>query len=145
MAEKTLTSANSIFTILAAGIFPIPQTLSGYAVDKAFAADALTLAETKMGVDGKLSAGYTPSPVKMSITLQADSDSNTIFMVLTQAIKTTREIFPITAHITLPGTGEVFTCNRGFLTVSKQMPDANKILGEKEYEIVFESVDRAVI
>ena len=40
-SEKTLTSANSIFTILAAGIFPIPQTLSGYAVDKAFAADAL--------------------------------------------------------------------------------------------------------
>lgn len=145
MAEKTLTSANSIFTLTAAGIFPVPQQLQGYAVDKAFAADALVLAETKMGVDGKLSAGYTPTPVKMTVSLQADSDSNTIFMAVTQAIKTTREVFPITAHITLPATGEVYTCNRGFLTVSKQMPDAMKVLGEKEYEIVFESVDRAVI
>lgn len=144
MAEKTLTSANSIFTITAS-IFPIPQQLQGYAVDKAFAADALTLAETKMGVDGKLSAGYTPTPVKMTISLQADSDSNGVFMAITQAIKTTREVFPISAHITLPGTGEVYTCTRGFLTVSKQMPDAMKVLGEKEYEIVFESVDRAVI
>lgn len=145
MAEKTLTSANSILTITAGGLFPVPQQIQGYAVDKAFLIDALVLAETKMGVDGKLSAGYTPTPQKLTISLQADSDSRNIFMAVTQQIKTTREIFPIVAHITLPATGEVFTCNRGFLTVSKQMPDAQKVLGEVDYEIVFESIDRSVI
>lgn len=145
MADKTITSANSIFTLTAGSVFPVPQQLSGYAVDSAFAADALVLAETRVGVDGRLSAGYTPTSTKMTVSLAADSPSRAIFMAITQFVKTQREVIFLAAHITLPATGEVFTCNRGVLTVSKQMPDAKKVLEATEYEIVFESVDRSVI
>lgn len=141
----TLTSANSIVTITATTLFPIPQQLQGYAVDKAWSSDSLVLSETKMGVDGKLSAGYTPNPTKVTFSLQADSASRDIFKAITQATKTSREIFFISASISLPATGENFTLNRGVLTETKQTPDGEKMLGEVEYVVTFESVDAAIL
>ena len=38
MSDTTITSANSVFTIVVPGLFPAPVQLRGYAVDKAFTA-----------------------------------------------------------------------------------------------------------
>lgn len=141
MADTTITSANSVFTLVIPGLFPAPVTLHGYSSDKAFATEALNLAEVNMGVDGRMTAGYTPMPVKQTITLQADSPSKTIFTALMQAMKTAREVFYISASIALPATGEAFTCTRGILTLGKQIPDAAKVLQPMDYEITWESVN----
>ena len=73
--DTTITSANSVFTIVIAGLFPAPVQLQGYASDKAFTTEALDLAEVQMGVDGRMTAGFVPNPTKQTITLQADSPS----------------------------------------------------------------------
>ena len=145
MADTTITSANSIFTIVVASLFPAPVQLRGYATDKAFTTDALDLAEVQMGVDGRMTAGYTPMPTKQTITLQADSPSKTIFIAITQAIKTAREIFYISGSIALPATGEVYTMTRGVLTNVKQLPDAQKVLQPLDYTITWESVNRSLL
>ena len=79
MSDTTITSANSTFTITAASLFPTPVQLQGYASDKAFATEALELAEVQMGVDGRMTSGYVPNVVKQTISLQADSPSRSIF------------------------------------------------------------------
>lgn len=145
MADTTITSANSVFSLVIPGLFPAPVQLQGYASDKAFATDALDIAEVMMGVDGRMTAGYVPNPTKQTITLQADSPSKDIFAALIQATKTAREVFYISATIALPSTGENFTLTRGILTNVKQIPDAQKVLQPMDFVITWESVNRSLL
>ena len=141
MSDKTLTSANSVFTISQSSLFPAPVQLQGYAADKAWSTEALELAETLMGVDGILSAGYVPNPVKQTVTLQADSDSKEIFDTIIMFSKARRETFFLNGEIILPSTGEVHTLTRGVLTTAKQIPDGQKILQPIDYVITWNDVD----
>ena len=145
MDNSTITSANSVFTLVVAGLFPAPVQLRGYASDKAFTTEAVDLAEVQMGVDGRMTAGFVPNPVKQTITLQADSPSKDIFTAVIQAMKTAREVFYISGSISLPSTGESFTLTRGILTNAKQIPDAQKVLQPVEYVITWESVSRSLL
>lgn len=145
MADTTITSANSVFTIVIPGLFPAPVQLKGYATDKAFATEAIDLAEVQMGVDGRMTAGYTPNPTKQTVTLQADSPSKDIFTALIEATKTAREIFYVSGSIALPSTGESFTLTRGVLTNVKQIPDAQKVLQPMDFVITWESVNRSLL
>lgn len=145
MADTTITSANSVFTIVIPGLFPAPVQLQGYASDKAFTTEAIDLAEVQMGVDGRMTAGFTPNPTKQTVTLQADSPSKDIFTALIQAMKTAREVFYISGSIALPSTGEAFTLTRGILTNTKQIPDAQKVLQPMDFVITWESVNRSLL
>ena len=145
MDNSTITSANSVFTLVVAGLFPAPVQLKGYASDKAFTTEAVDLAEVQMGVDGRMTAGFVPNPVKQTITLQADSPSKDIFTAVIQAMKTAREVFYISGSISLPSTGESFTLTRGILTNAKQIPDAQKVLQPMDFVITWESVNRSLL
>jgi hypothetical protein len=145
MADTTITSANSVFTLVVPGLFPAPVQLQGYASDKAFTTEAINLAEIQMGVDGRMTAGYVFNPVPQTITLQADSPSKNIFTILVQSMKTAREIFYINGSISLPSTGEVFSLTRGILTNAKQIPDAQKVLQPVDYIITWESINRSLL
>ncbi len=90
---STLTSANSVFYLGVAGIFPVPQKIEGYATDDAFAFEAVQPAQAVMGVDGRMSAGYTPFMSIQTITIQADSPSMIVFEAYMAAMKTAREVF----------------------------------------------------
>ena len=136
----TITSANSIFTLTAAAVFPVPQTLQGYAADDAFANDALDISEVMMGVDGKLSAGYVPNPTNINISLQADSPSIAIFEAIIAGMKVTRNTIYLSGTISLPSTGKTYTLTRGVLKSASQLPDAKKVLQPQKYTLVFESV-----
>lgn len=98
-----------------------------------------------MGVDGRMTAGFVPNPVKQTITLQADSPSKDIFTAVIQAMKTAREVFYISGSISLPSTGESFALTRGILTNAKQIPDAQKVLQPVDYVITWESVNRSLL
>lgn len=141
----SITSANSIFTLVVAGLFPVPVQLRGYSTDRAFTTEAIDLAEVQMGVDGRMTAGYMPMPTKQTITLQADSPSKDIFTTLIQAMKTAREVFYISGSIALPSTGESFTLTRGILTNVKQIPDAQKVLQPVDYVITWEAINRSLL
>ena len=145
MADTSITSANSVFTIVVAGLFPAPVQLQGYASDKAFVQEALDMAEVQMGVDGRMTAGFTPNPTKQTVTFQADSPSVKIFTALIQATKTAREVFYISGSISLPSTGESFTLTRGILTNVKQIPDAQKVLQPRDFVITWESVNASLL
>lgn len=145
MSDTTITSANSVFTIVIPGLFPAPVQLRGYASDKAFTTEAIDLAEVQMGVDGRMTAGFTPNPTKQTVTLQADSPSKDIFTALIQAMKTAREVFYMSGSIALPSTGESFTLTRGILTNTKQIPDAQKVLQPMDFVITWESVNRSLL
>jgi len=143
--STTITSANSVFLLVVPNLFPAPVQLQGYESGKAFTTDALELGEVNMGVDGRMTAGFVPNPVKQTITLQADSPSKEIFQAIIQAMKSAREIFYISGSIALPSTGESFTLTRGVLTTAKQIPDAQKVLTQMDFTITWESIARSLL
>lgn len=139
----TLTNANSVLMLSVGGIFPVPQQLQGYATDDMFSAPDVKPAEAVMGVDGKLSGGFTPYPTEIEITLQADSPSAFIFDTWTEAQNVAREIFIAQMTIALPGTQQKFACTRGILTSQSPMPTGKKILQPRKWTITFQSVSPA--
>jgi hypothetical protein len=145
MTTRTITSANSVFTLTVPDVFPIPIQVQGYAADSAFAVDPVDSAETMMGVDGKMSAGFTPFITPMTIELQADSPSVDLFDTWLQAQETQREIFYANAAIVLPSTGRVYTLLKGALKRVKKIPDAKKVLQPVQYSIDWEAVQVAPV
>ena len=141
MSDRTITSANSVFSITVPGLFPAPIQMKGYSADRAWESDNVDLAEAIMGVDGILSSGYTPNPVPMTVSLQADSDSRQDINAIINATKSKRDVFRLSATIDLPSTGESFICTRGVLRNVKWLPDAGKVLQPISFTIVWESIN----
>jgi len=140
-----ITAANSVFMMNFGALFPIPQKLQGYSADDAFMADAVEIAQTVMGVDGKLSAGYVPNPVVMTITLQADSPSIKLFDFLAQAMQASRDIYELSGTIALPAISKSYALTKGVMTEYKPLPDVKKILQPVTYRITWEAVTASAL
>lgn len=136
----SITSANSIFMLAIATVFPTPQQIQGFATDDAFSTEAVDIAETKMGVDGKLSAGFVFRPIKQSITLQADSLSVLMFDAWYAAQKAQQDVFFANAVIRLPAISRSYTLINGVMTSYMPIADAKKTLDPLKYAITWESV-----
>lgn len=141
----TLTSANSVLMLGVANLFNIPQKIEGYAADDAFTVTDVESGETQMGVDGRLSAGFTPYIVPLEINLMADSASNLFFDVLMQSEKIAKEKYEINGSIEIPSIGYIYTFTRGFLKKASVVPAAKKILQARKFEIEFESMTWAPV
>lgn len=136
----TLTTANSVFTLSVSSVYPTPQLLQGYATDDAFTADDVAPVEVVMGVDGKLSGGFTPVPYVMTIMLQADSPSCRVFDDWHAAQKAAKEVYTGSAIIVLQGTGQKYAGSKGFLTGYSPAPAVKKILQPRKFVITFEDL-----
>ena len=98
------------------------------------------MAETQMGVDGRMTGGYVPAITKQTITLQADSPSRSIFKTIALATQASKEIFYIAGALDLPSTGESFIMPKGIIVNMKQIPDLLKVLGPVDIMIHWEQV-----
>lgn len=133
--NKTITSANAVYTLLVLPILPVPFQLQGFGADAAFDTEPVDAAETIMGVDGNMSAGYTPFITPQTITLQADSPSIEIFESWLGAMKAAKEIFFATGSIALPSVGKSYVLNKGVLKRVTQTPPARKVLQPMVYQL----------
>ena len=140
MADRSITSADSTF-VLSSSDFALAATiLEGYAADAAFAMDNAGTAETMLGVDGKLSAGWIPRSYNQTITLQADSKSRALFDALVTAQDATRNVFRLNGVINLPGNQYSYNLTRGVLKNYTAMPTAQKVLQPLTFVIEWEKV-----
>lgn len=145
MANKTLTTANSALLLMVRGLFPVPQAIQGYAVDDSFAVANVKPTEAVMGVDGKLSAGYTPYPTIMTITLQADSASVEMFDAVIANQKANNEALIFDGTLFVQGTQEKNAMTKGFLTDITPTSTAKKTLQPRTFELTWESMTKAPV
>lgn len=139
-ALKTITAANSVYTLTVVPILPVPFQLQGYAADAAFETEPVEAAETLMGVDGIMSAGYLPFITPQTITLQADSPSVEIFEQWLTAQKAVKELFFAFGSIALPSVGKSYILNRGVLKRITQAPPVRKTLQPMVYQLDWNDV-----
>lgn len=139
----TLTSANSVLTLGVDKLFNVPVKIEGFATDDAFTTEEVETSETLMGIDGHLSAGFTPYPIPLEITLQADSASNSFFETLIQAEAIAKEKYVLNGSILIPSVGFIYALTRGFLGKSNIIPSAKKTLEPRRFEIVWQNITRS--
>lgn len=137
----TLTGASAVITLSIQSLFPNPIQLQGFAADDVFDIDAIEIAETQMGVDGHLSAGYVNKEVKQTYSLMADSDSNDIFEAWAQQQRAQVDAFVANGRTNIRATGRTYIMTRGFLTSFQVAPSTGKLLKPRKYTITWESVN----
>lgn len=137
---KSLTAANAVITLSITGLYPSPVQLQGFSADNIYDNPAVDATETAMGVDGILSGGMVFNPIDQTFSLQADSESNTIFETWVQAQYTQKDVFIANCNTRLPALQRVYVATRGFLVNLPRMPTANRILQPRRYTIRWQRV-----
>jgi hypothetical protein len=140
MALKTITAANAVFTITVPGAALGPYTLEGYGADAAFATEGLTVAETVMGVDGKMSFGRLPTIKPQAITLMPDSRSVEFFDAWYNAQEVLGDAIPATARIVIPGLGKSYVLTKGVLKQYSPIAPAAKTMQAQAFSIDWENI-----
>jgi hypothetical protein len=134
----TITAANAVFMLSIANLYPTPVKLQGFATDDAFLIDPSEMAQTEMGVDGKMSAGWVPYISKMTISLQADSIAMGVFMGWIAAMNQAKEVLPATGSIHLKAVSTQYELRNGILVLGTQMPEVKKLLGPQKFTVHWE-------
>lgn len=136
----TLTTANSQLILVVAGLFTVPTPIQGYGVDEAFLMEAVETAETLMGIDAKMSAGWIAVSKNMQVTLQADSDSIPFFESWYSAQDSQQDLFFATGSLTLPSLSKTYVMAKGVLRGYTPIPEGRKVLQPRRFRITWESV-----
>lgn len=150
MPTKTITSANAVYMLTVANVngdslFGAPQALQQFSAEDIFTTGPLASAETVMGLDGVLSAGFVFVPVVQNITLQANSPSNDVFDQWWQQQQIAKEVYIADATVVLPALQQKWAMSRGFLTSYPPIADAARTLRPRRYAVTWNAVSPAPI
>lgn len=129
---RTVTAANSVVMFKAAGYFDQPIQLQGYQVDNAFSFGDATVGETRIGVDGKQSGGWTSHEVPVTVFLEANSASRIQMESYRAWCNANMETSLCTLDITMPSTGRR-VIGTGFMVSQSGGTSAQKLLNGSQY------------
>lgn len=71
----SITSSNAIIIYKDNMLVKAGMPLVKFSTDQSLTSDEVAIAETRMGVDGKMAVGYTPNITPVTIMFEADSPS----------------------------------------------------------------------
>ena len=128
----TITSANAILQLRCRGVYDSFVTLSGFQADNAWAFGEGQIGETRMGVDGKQSGGYTPHELDWTIYLEANSPSVSIMENIKKDFNANMETRPIDIQVTINAIKKSYRCT-GFLVSSTGGASGQKLLAGSQY------------
>jgi hypothetical protein len=141
----SITSANAQVLLAVTGVFNAPQPLQQFSADDIFTNEPVQAAETAMGVDGFLAAGFVFAPVPWSVSLMADSPSNNFFDQWYNANVQAVDVFRASGSVWLPSIGKKYALVNGVLTTYRNMPDAAKTLRSRAYVITWQRITPAAV
>lgn len=130
-----VTSANAS-VVISCGLFS--AEMQQFSTDTSFEGEDEQIAETRMGVDGKMVAGQTPNIKTVTIHLEASSPSVQYLTLLKQAQETNRTIYPVSMIISIPSIGKRISYSNGVLQSAKDLPDGKKILDPTSWTFHFQ-------
>lgn len=129
----TLTAANSVIMVRCSGVYDNYVTMKGFQADNAWAFGDAAIGETRMGVDGKQSGGYTPHEVDWTLYLEANSPSIAIMEAVRKDFNSNMETRKIDIIVELPSVKKRYT-GSGFLTNLTGGATGQKLLAGSQYQ-----------
>lgn len=145
MADKTLTTANSAFSLSARGLFPVPFALEGYSVDDSFSVEDVTPAEAQMGVDGKLSFGFVPTAKIITFMFQPDSPSLPFLDQIVATQESKNEVVIVDGTGLLQGVQDKIAMTKGVITSYTPAATAKKVLQPRKFTFTFQNFTKSPI
>ena len=133
-----ITSANATVALSVGGLFSV--NLENFSADSSFTSDTVQAAETRMGVDGHMAAGFTPAIKTVTINLDAGSPSTEYLQLLKQAQETNLKPYKVQMIISIPAIGKRYSYSNGVLQSYKDIPDGQKVLSPTQWVFHFEGL-----
>lgn len=130
-----ITSANSVVT-LQCSLFSV--RLQQFSADTAYEGEDDQVAETRIGVDGKMVAGQVPSIKVVNLHLEASSPSLQYLQLLKRAMEVNRTVYPVNMVISQPSIGKRITYSTGVLQSAKDLADGKKVLEPTQWTFHFQ-------
>lgn len=130
-----ITSANSVVT-LQCSLFSVK--LQQFSADTAYEGEDDQVAETRIGVDGKMVAGQVPNIKVVNLHLEASSPSLQYLQLLKRAMEVNRTVYPVNMVISQPSIGKRITYSTGVLQSAKDLADGKKILEPTQWTFHFQ-------
>ena len=134
--SKNITASNSSITC-ACAIGNI--NFEGYSADSELSAEMVKIVETRMGVDGQLSAGYVPAIKRFTVDFEASSSSIWPLMILARLIESAKTPQPVVITITIPAVEKKFICS-GYLTDYPPVLNIKKTLDPLSFGFDFQDI-----
>lgn len=132
-----ITSANAKVILTVENLYPSGVEIQNFSTDSAWAVDDAVVAEARMGVDGHMAAGYTPTPRNVTISLEANSPSLAIMNNLISSMQLNKTVYKCTMQITIPSIGKEYTLKEGVLLQGHAIPDGKKVLDPSTWQFTF--------
>ena len=145
VALGNITIANAVAVLVVEGRYPVGTILENFTTDQAVDGDEHEYAQTRMGVDGGLAAGFVPNPWNVTISLEACSPSLKVMQDLAQAMQTNRRTYEVQLIITIPSLEQVHTYRKGVLVSGKDMPGLKRTLDPTSWRFTFAKYNQAHI
>ena len=137
---NNITSANATAYMVVKDLYPAGFALNNFSTDQAVDQAEDTIAETRMGVDGYMAAGYTPSIKAVTLQFEAASPSVQFLNNLYLASQKNRRTYETTLVINVPAVGKVYTYTGGVLKTGKALPALKRTLDPVSYGFDFEKM-----
>lgn len=135
-----ITSANAAAVMVIDTLFPVGFSLEAFSTDQSISMGEVTMAETRMGVDGKMAAGFVPSIKNVTISFEPFSSSVAYLEQLALATEANRKTYEVTLIVTVPSIERTYTFTGGVLKTAKTFPDNKKVLDPVSYTFDFEKM-----
>lgn len=124
--SNIITAADVVATMTVTNLYTSGFQLEGFTADNIFDAGNVDLAETIMGVDGKLSAGAILTSIDQTWHIMPDSPSYTKIQNWANLSRTSIAAYRCNATIVFPTHGKKYTCTNGVLVNAPLMPGAGR-------------------
>ena len=137
---NNITSANATAYMVVEGLYSTGFALNNFSTDQAIDQSEDTIAETRMGVDGYMAAGYVPSIKTVNIQFEAASPSVPYLDNVYLASQKNRRTYEITLVVKVPAVNRTYTYSGGVLKTGKVLPSLKKTLDPVSYGFDFEKM-----
>ena len=137
---NNITSANATAYMVVKDLYDTGFALNNFSTDQAVDQGEDTIAETRIGVDGNMAAGYVPSIKTVNIQFEAASPSVPYMNNVYLASQKNRRTYEITLVVKVPAVGKTYTYSGGVLKTGKVLPSLKKVLDPVSYGFDFERI-----
>lgn len=132
-----ITSANATLVLSVEELYPGGVKLEQFATDQSWSMDEVTVAVTRIGVDGQMVAGFTPHVKPVTIMLEASSPSHKILSQVYQAMEQKRGLYRCSLTASIPSIGRTVTWSQGVMVSGQPVPTAQQVLSTTTWKFEF--------
>lgn len=139
MSEITSADVAAVMTI--EELYPSGFPLEQFGSDQGIMGESVQEVETRMTLDGKLLAGYTPAPQPVQITFEPTSPCIPYLRQLQQSQRSQKRTYRVGLNVRVRATDSKHAFLNGVLTAAPAMSSVGKTLQPLTYTFTFERVE----